>query len=319
MTSDSSPSNARRQLQELEALLQSRPPELQRPVDLQKLAEGYLAQKRYWDARKWFLQALTRAQQTGEHTLLGDLHYQMARVLAKQRQWPDAQSHFEQALAEQEQEPQPSQDTRYKTHHQLGRAHQEQGHWAESRQHYEQALSLMQAQGQTRHLGLSFYQLGQVCQAQDEAYAALDAYQKALEHLSPEQYPQQRAEIYYQLGDVLSKLEEPVLAKQSYAAALKNWQAIQNKTWEGMSWLKLALLALSQGQVQEVLDTVPEAIVCLEQTREYAALKMAYELLAELKELHSEMAAGRELREKANRAEKQRLKEEARRRRSGSA
>ena len=107
------------------------------------------------------------------------IYHQLGMVAQAQRQWPQAEQYYQQALAINIEF-----NDRYeqaRTYHQLGRVAEEQRQWLQAEQHYQQALAIfIEFNDRYRQAG-TYHQLGIVAQAQRQWAQAEQYYQQALQ------------------------------------------------------------------------------------------------------------------------------------------
>ncbi len=102
----------------------------------------------------------------------------LEQVAPEQRQWAEAERHYQQALAlEIEFNDRSSQAS---TYHQLGTVAQAQRQWAEAEHHYQQALAIFIEFNERYNQAGTYHQLGTVAQAQRQWAEVELHYQQAL-------------------------------------------------------------------------------------------------------------------------------------------
>jgi tetratricopeptide (TPR) repeat protein len=133
-------------------------------------------------------------------------YHNLGRVAEIQRQWGQAEQHYQQALAIYIEF-----NDRYSqasTNHQLGMVAQEQRQWGQAEQHYQQALALKIEFNDRYSQALTLHALGSVAFDQDNFQQSGEYYQQAIERYIEfnERYWLGRA--YHQLGRVAETQEQ---------------------------------------------------------------------------------------------------------------
>lgn len=247
------------------------------------------ARLRDWpQARHWLDLALADTEHPPDYVWRAPLLHQLGRACQELSDWEAARQAYLQALDHKRLA---GLDAALgQTYHQLGRLHEAQGHWAEAARSYTQAVDWMQRYADN-HLGLSLFQLAKAQEALAEPLQALENYTRALAPLSDQ--PRLRADACYRIGALFAGFQRHDEARLAFEQALSAYTQLHLDFWVGMTRLKLGLLALAQGQVPLVMQHARAAVDALEGTRDVQALKMAYDLLAELSQLLGQSADAR--------------------------
>lgn len=169
-----------------------------------------------------------------------------------------------------------------KAWHQLARVLELQQRFSEAETAYRRALEAYTA-SQSGERGVSAYQLGRLCQARQAWSEAAEAFRLARRHLAAQ--AQLRAEACYGLSDAAIQLGEFAEAEAALSEAIGIHAHLQHSGGLGLCRLKLCQVLMLQRRWKEVVATVALAIQSLNQSSETSALRLAYELQAELFEL----------------------------------
>ena len=190
----------------------------------ERAATSALMTKQYAKAERAYQEALgyirdlkgiteeTRASYTAT------IYHQLGRVAEEQRQWAQAEQHYQQALAIYIEF-----NDRYSqasTYHQLGIVAQEQRQWAQAEQHYQQALAIFIEFDDRYSQARTYHQLGSVAQEQRQWAQAEQHYQQALAIYIEFDDRYSQASTYHQLGIVAQEQRQWAQAEQHYQQAL---------------------------------------------------------------------------------------------------
>ncbi|MBF2054146.1 MAG: tetratricopeptide repeat protein [Candidatus Sericytochromatia bacterium] len=239
-------------------------------------------------ARHWLDLALAAEDKAEDYPWRAPLLHQLGRACQELADWEAARQAYLQAL---EHKRLAGLDAALgQTYHQLGRVYDAQGKLTEAARSYAQAVDWMQRHADS-HLGLSLFQLAKAQEALAEPLQALENYTRALAVLSAQ--PQLRADACYRIGALFAGFQRHDEARLAFEQALEAYTQLNLDFWVGMTRLKLGLLALDQGQVPLVMQHARGAVDALEATHDVQALKMAYDLLAELSQLLGQSADAR--------------------------
>ena len=227
-----------------------------------ELGERQANQKQFGEAEANYRQALTFIDQTttaGAETKgswKASTYHQLGIVAQAQRQWAQAEQHYQQALALKIEF-----NDRYSqasTYHQLGRVAQEQRQWAQAEQHYQQALALTIEFNDRYSQGVTYHQLGMVAQEQRQWVQAEQHYQQALAICIEFNDRYSQARTYHQLGRLAEEQEQWAAARDHLLKDLEISAEFDDEHGVGITMRSLARLHRAGGD-----ETLPAAVAAV--------------------------------------------------------
>ncbi len=165
------------------------------------------------------------------------IYHQLGRVAQEQRQWTQAEQHYQQAL-----QIKIAYNDRYEqasTYHQLGMVAEEQRQWRQAEQYYQQALQICIAYNDRYNQARIYHQLGVVAQQQRQWAQAEQYYQQALQIYVDYKDRYNQAKAYHGLAIVAQEQRQWAQAEHYYQQALQlfieyNDRYAQAKTHHGL-------------------------------------------------------------------------------------
>jgi len=223
----------------------------------QELGIAAQEQRQWAQAEQHFQKALEISIEFKDRHRQAGTHQHLGIVAQEQRQWAQAERHYRKAL-----EINIEIKDRYSqagTYHQLGLVAQEQRQWAKAEQHYRKALEICIEFGNRYHQALTYHNLGIVAQAQRQWGQAEQHYQKALEIRIEFKDRYRQASSYHQLGTLAAEQRQWAQATDYLLKALAIIAEYPDTHHLGMTLQSLARL----GQVsndQTIITTVAHVL-----------------------------------------------------------
>jgi len=219
------------------------------------------------------LEMLERNQSLDASTkrrLGGRIHHQLGVVAQEQRQWAQAERHYQKAL-----EIFIEFKDRYQqagTYHQLGIVAQEQRRWAQAEQHYHKALEIYIEFKDRYEQAATYHQLGMVAEEQRQWAQAEQHYRKALEIKTEFKDRHSQAATYHQLGMVAEERRQWAQAEQYYQKALEIFIEFKDRYGQASTYHQLGVVAAEQQQWAEAKDYLLKTLAISADYHETAGL-----------------------------------------------
>jgi tetratricopeptide (TPR) repeat protein len=185
-------------------------------------------------------------------------YHQLGYVAQEQRQWPQAEQYYQQALLIKKESNDRS--SQAGTYHQLGMVAQKQRQWLQAEQYYQQALHIYVESNDRYKQAITYHQLGLLAQEQWQWLQAEQYYQQAL-HIkieSNDRYAQ--ASTSHQLGRVAQEQRQWSQAEQYYQQALLIYVESNDRYKQARPYGQLGLLTQEQGQWTQACDYLLQAL-----------------------------------------------------------
>jgi tetratricopeptide (TPR) repeat protein len=209
---------------------------------------GYVAQEqRQWpQAEAYYRQALDLCIAFDDRYSQARTYHQLGYVAQEQRQWPQAEAYYRQAL-----DIKIAFDDRYSqasTYHQLGMVAQEQRQWPQAEAYYRQALDIYLAFDDRYSQASTYHQLGYVAQEQRQWQQAEAYYRQALDIKIAFDDRYSQASTYHQLGMVAQEQRQWPQAEAYYRQALDIYLAFDDRYSQASTYHQLGRVAQEQEQ-----------------------------------------------------------------------
>ncbi|PKL78214.1 MAG: hypothetical protein CVV27_03655 [Candidatus Melainabacteria bacterium HGW-Melainabacteria-1] len=234
-----------------------------------ELGSSLLAAGRWAEAREQLSLCLDT-----ERPASGTLYHRLGRAHQELGELAAAESFYRQAIAAK------AGKQAAKSWHQLGRVSEQQGNSKQALAAYSEAIAAFGASGQALEQGIAAFQCGRLQQSLKQWDAAQSAFETARSLLASD--ASLRAEACYALGELAIRRQALAEANDLLTEALSIHRHLKQQAGIGMSLLKLCQVQMLQRDWKAVLLSVRQAIEALEQSKETAALQLAYELQGEL-------------------------------------
>ena len=221
---------------------------------------GMVAQgQRQWQqAEQHYQQALDIKIEFNDRYEQARTYHQLGRVAQEQRQWQQAEQHYQQAL-----DIKIEFNDRYSqasTYHQLGRVAQEQRQWQQAEQHYQQALDIYIEFNDRYSQAGTYHNLGIVAQEQRQWQQAEQHYQQALDIKIEFNDRYEQARTYHQLGIVAQEQRQWQQAEQHYQQALDIDIEFNDRYEQARTYHQLGRVAQEQRQWQQAEQHYQQAL-----------------------------------------------------------
>jgi tetratricopeptide (TPR) repeat protein len=191
-------------------------------------------------------------------------YHNLGNVAQEQRQWPQAEQYYQQALQIYIEF-----NDRYEqasTYHQLGNVAQEQRQWPQAEQYYQQALQIYIEFNDRYEQASTYHQLGNVAQKQRQWPQAEQYYQQALQIYIEFNDRYEQAGTYHQLGRVAQEQRQWPQARNYLLRALETFVAYDDDYSSGIAFRSLVRLWRASGDgsivsaVANVLNATPAEV-----------------------------------------------------------
>ncbi|MEW6349111.1 MAG: tetratricopeptide repeat protein, partial [Thermodesulfobacteriota bacterium] len=221
---------------------------------------GMVAQEqRQWaQAEQHYQQALQIYIEFNDRYSQASTYHNLGAVAQAQRQWAQAEQHYQQAL----QICIECKD-RYdqaRIYHQLGMVAQEQRQWQQAEQHYQQALQIKIEFDDRYSQASTYHNLGAVEQAQRQWEQAEQHYQQALQIFIEFNDRYSQASTYHQLGIVAQEQRQWEQAEQHYQQALQIYIEFNDRYSQAGTYHQLGRVAEEQRQWQQAAQHYQQAL-----------------------------------------------------------
>ena len=216
------------------------------------IAKRQLLQKQYRAAEKSYKKALGLVEELQDFApenrakLRAGVYHQLGSVAQAQRQWPQAEQYYQQALQLFIEF-----NDRYsqaKTYHQLGNVAEEQRQWPQAEQYYQQALQIYIEFNDRYEQAGTYHNLGMVAQEQRQWPQAEQYYQQALQIKIEFNDRYAQAKTYHQLGSVAEEQRQWPQAEQYYQQALQICIEFNDRYAQASTYHQLGIVAQEQRQ-----------------------------------------------------------------------
>jgi len=264
-------------------------------LTLARLASSYLKTKNYLQARDYYqkgielIQQLSDMQEKQRQLLFAKSYHQLGWVASELREWEEARSKYQQALAIYI-EYNDSYEQAH-TYHNLGIVAQQLRQWEEARQNYQQALAIKIEYGDRYEQAGTYRQLGIVAQKLREWEEARGHYQQALAIFIEYGDRYEQASIYHNLGIVAEELREWEEARAYYQQALAIFIEYSDRYSQASIYHHLGIVAQESKEWEEARGHYQQALAIFieyedryEQAKTYLSLGHLTMQLEELEE-----------------------------------
>ena len=224
-------------------------------------AKRFLLLKRYPQAKAAYERALsihlanTSISPEQRKEVSASIYHQLGMVAAEQRQWPEAERNYREALVEF--------NDRYSqasTYHQLGMVAEEQRQWPEAEQNYREALQIYVEFNDRYEQAGTYHQLGIVAQQQRQWPEAERNYREALRIKVEFNDRHSQASSYHQLGMVAEEQRQWPEAEQNYREALRIYVEFNDRYSQASAYHNFGSVAQAQWQWPEAEQNYREAL-----------------------------------------------------------
>jgi tetratricopeptide (TPR) repeat protein len=240
---------------------------------------GYVAyeQRQFEQAEQHYQQALALKIKYSDRHGQASTYHQLGRVAQAQRQFEQAEQHYQKALALKI-----KYNDRYRqasTYHQLGSVAEEQRQFEQAEQHYQKALALKIEYNDRHGQASTYHNLGRVAEEQRQFEQAEQHYQKALALYIEFNDRYHQASTYGQLGYVAYEQRQFEQAEQHYQKALALKIEFNDRHGQAGTYHHLGMVAAEQRQYAQAEHYYQQALaILIEYNDHYGQARIYYEL-----------------------------------------
>ena len=232
---------------------------------LEDIASRWLELKRYPEAEEAYRKALSIHQklldidEKQKAVLSAGIYHQLGIVAQEQRQWAQAEEHYQQSL-----QIYIDFKNRYEqmgtTYHQLGIVSQKQRKWAQAEEYYQQALQIKIDFNNRYDQAATYYQLGMLALQQQHWPQAEKHCQQALQICIDFKDRYNQAKIYHQLGIVAQAQCQWKQAEEHYRQALQINIDFNDRYGQASTYHQLGMMAEEQRQWEQAEEYYRQAL-----------------------------------------------------------
>jgi tetratricopeptide (TPR) repeat protein len=243
---------------------------------------GRVAQEqRQWpQAEQYYQQALAIKIEFNDRCGQAALYHQLGRVAELQCQWPQAKRYFEQALAIFIEFNDPYNQAA--VYHQLGTVLEKQDQWPEAAQYYQRALAIFIECNDRYRQAAPYYQLGMVAQKQRQWTQAEQHCQQALAIYIEFNDRYNQARVYDQLGSLEQERRHWPQAERYYEQALAIFIEFNDRYQQGGIYHQLGTLAEDQHKIELARNAFFQSLSMCVDCRDDSGTRLALSSLARL-------------------------------------
>ncbi len=227
------------------------------------------AQRQWAQAQSYYQQALAIWIEFNDRYFQARTYHNLGVVAQEQRQWEQAQDYYQQALAIKIEF-----NDHYSqacTYHNLGSVAQEQRQWLQAQKYYQQALTIYIEFNDCYSQASTYYNLGGVAQAQRQWVQAQDYYQQALAIWIEFNDRYSQAGTYHNLGVVVQEQRQWVQAQSYYQQALAIKIEFNDRYSQARTYHNLGVVAQEQRQWSQAQAYYQQALaICIEFNDRYS-------------------------------------------------
>ena len=253
---------------------------------LHRLATQQLTLRQYEAARQTYAQAIELVRHfvhfppAAKGRSEAGTYHQLGVVAMQQRQWAQAEQHYQQALALFIEF-----NDRYRqasTYHNLGIVAAEQRQWAQAEQHYQQALTLFIEFSDRYRQASTYHHLGSVALAQGQWDQAEQHYQHALALQIEVNDRYSQASAYGKLGIVAAEQRQWDQAEQYYQQALALSIEFNDRYSQAKAYHHLGSVAMQQRQWTQARDYLLQDLTISVEFNDQPGVDITLRMLARL-------------------------------------